>query len=249
MLGSTFVDWAMLPQRMTATGIYRAAFDSPAPTVERFELHVSTLHPGQTPHVPHCHPWEEILILKEGRVEVSINGALSEAGPGGVIFFAANDVHTVVNRSPEPATYYVINFFAAAHHNVRPEPAAEWAPADKLKSAVMNWEQGTIKEATHDFRRVFINASTVTFTSLKVHATTAAARRYPVRHTGHLNPLLVIVKEGAVESTIDGVSHLVGAGSMIFLAPGAIQTIANPGDVPATYYVVAVCTEETPRAA
>jgi quercetin dioxygenase-like cupin family protein len=106
-----------------------------------------------------------------------------------------------------------------------------------------------MKDAAHDSRRIFINSATVTFTGLKVHATTAAAHRYAVRHSAHLNVLLVIVKEGAVESTVDGVSHLVGAGSIIFLVPGAIQTIQNRGDVPATYYVVAVSSEDTPRAA
>ncbi len=248
-IGSTFVDWAMLPERPTANGTFRAVIDAPAPTLERFELHVTTLNPGKTPHAPHFHPWEEILILKEGSLEVSINGETRPAAAGAVIFFAANDPHTVVNASGAPATYYVINFHAAAAHGVRGEPAADWAPADRLRSSVVDWDQGTLKEGTHDSRRIFIDSATVTLTSLKVHATTAAARRYPVRHGGHLNLLLVIVKEGVVESTLDGVTHLVGPGSLIVLAPGAVQTIRNPGDTPATYYVLAPFTEETPRGA
>jgi len=93
---------------------------------------------------------------------------------------------------------------------VRSEAAAKWAPADKLRSGVINWDEGATKDMSHDSRRVFVNAPTVTLTSLKIHATAVAARRYPVRHSGHLNILLVIVKEGVVESTIDGVTHLVG---------------------------------------
>jgi quercetin dioxygenase-like cupin family protein len=246
--GSTFVDWASLPERQTPNGIFRSVFDAPAPTMERFELHISTLNPGRTTHAPHRHPWEEILIVKEGSLEVAINAGKHRAGPGAVIFFASNDAHNVVNIADRPATYYVINFYTEATHAVREQPAAEWAPADRLRSGVVNWDEGTLKETAHDTRRTFIGSPTLTFTSLKIHATTAAAGRYPVRHTGHLNILLVILKEGMIESNIDGVAHRVGEGSLIFLAPGAVQTLRNPGTVPATYYVISVSSAETPRA-
>jgi len=96
-IGSTFVDWAMLAERPTANGIFRAVFDAPAPTMERLELHVSTLNPGKSPHPPHFHPWEEILILKDGRLDVIVNGELKKAAAGAVVFFASNDAHTVAN--------------------------------------------------------------------------------------------------------------------------------------------------------
>ena len=212
-IGSTFVDWAALTERSTPTGIFRGVFDAPTPTMERFELHISTLNPGQTPHAPHRHPWEEILLLKAGNLEVSINGRTHPAGPGAVIFFAAHDVHTVRNTGAQPATYYVINFYPDAARTVRDQPAADWAPADRLPSGVVNWDAAATKENLHDTRRVFVNSATLTFVSLKIHATTIAAGRYPVRHAGHLNPLLVILKEGTIESNVDGVTHLVGPGS------------------------------------
>ena len=244
-VGSTFVDWATLPVRETANGVIRQVFDAPAPTMEQFELHVTTLDPGKTPHAPHRHPWEEILIMKDGTIEVSINGELHEARAGAAIFFASNDVHTVVNKSDRPATYYVINFITDAVHTVPDEPAARWAPPDKVRSVVVNWDKIEPKPMTHDVRRTLLAGPTVTMTSLKIHTTTAAAGRYPVRHSGHVNILLVIVKEGVIESNIDGVTHLVGPGGIIFLAPGAIQTLRNPGNVAATYYVIAASSADT----
>ena len=244
-IGSTFVDWATLPVRETANGVLRQVFDAPAPTMERFELHITTLNPGKTPHAPHRHPWEEILIMKDGTIEVSINGELHEARAGAAIFFASNDVHTVVNHSNQPATYYVINFITDAVHTVPDAPAVTSASPEKLRSTVVNWDKIEPKPMTHDVRHTLLGGPTVTMPSLKIHTTTAAAGRYPVRHSGHVNLLLVIVKEGMIESNVDGVTHLVGVGGMIFLAPGAIQTLRNPGSVPATYYVIAASSADT----
>lgn len=183
--------------------------------------------------------------MKEGTLEVSINGERHEARAGAAIFFASNDVHTVVNHTDQPATYYVINFITDAVHTVPDQPAALWAPPEKLRSSVVNWDRSEPKQMTHDVRRTLLGGPTVTLTSLKIHTTTAAAGRYPVRHSGHVNILLVIMKEGTIESNVDGVTHLVGPGGMIFLAPGAVQTLRNPGNVAATYYIIAASSADT----
>ena len=209
-------------------------------------MHITTLNPGKSPHAPHRHPWEEILVIKEGSVEVSINAEKQTAGAGAVVFFASNDVHTVANNSDQPVTYYVINFITDAVRTVRDEPSASWAPPGQLRSCVVNWDKIEPKPMTHDTRRTFLGGPTATLTSLKIHTTTAAAGRYPVKHSGHLNILLVILKEGMIESNVDGVTHLVGPGGLIFLAPGAIQTLRNPGNVPATYYVISASSADTP---
>ncbi len=236
----------MLTERATPNGIFRPVFDAPTPTLERFEMHITTLNPGRSPHGPHCHPWEEILILKEGTLQVSINGVNRPAGAGAVIFFGANDAHTVVTTGDRAATYYVINFFTAAAHNVPAVPAAEWAPAHLQRSGILNWDDGRTQSGPHDSRRLFIDSPTATLTSLDIHASTVAARRFPVRQSDG-RVLLIIVKEGAIECTINDVTHLVGASSLIYIVPGATYTLRNRADVPATYYVVGVSSEETPR--
>jgi uncharacterized cupin superfamily protein len=40
------------------------------------------LRPGQASHAPHRHPQEELIIVKEGQLEISINGAKQRAGTG-----------------------------------------------------------------------------------------------------------------------------------------------------------------------
>ena len=45
-------------------GGVRRVVRAPTPTLEELEIHVSTLDPGKSPHPPHKHEYEEILIVK-----------------------------------------------------------------------------------------------------------------------------------------------------------------------------------------
>ena len=70
--------------------------------------------PGKSPHAPHQHQHEELLILKEGTLETFQSGATRRVGPGGIIFQASNEMHNVTNVGQTPATYYVIGWTVPA---------------------------------------------------------------------------------------------------------------------------------------
>jgi XRE family transcriptional regulator, regulator of sulfur utilization len=245
-IGTTYVDWASLETRETPAGLVRSVFNAPTPQMERLEMHVTTLNPGKSPHPGHHHPWEEMLLIKEGALQVEINGVARHAGTGAFIFFASHDVHHITASGDGAATYYVINFYTAATYAVPDQPAAASAPADRLHSRVVNWEDAIPKEFPNGIRRSFVDSPTLTFTHLEVHASTVAPGTRPIGYPGHLHPILIIVKEGTMEYAIDGVTHLVGPGSLVYIAPGSVQVVRNPGTVPATYYVISVSSAETP---
>lgn len=106
--------WDSLPPQPTNVGARRQVFDTPTPTLERLEMHITTLRPGESPHGPHRHPNEELIIIKEGTVESNIEGVLRRVGPGSVLFHASNEAHTVKNVGTTDATYHVINWRSAA---------------------------------------------------------------------------------------------------------------------------------------
>src|SRR5207247_593257 len=74
------------------------------------EIHISTLNVGQSPHEPHKHVHEELLIVKEGTLETFQSGETRRAGPGAIISQASNEMHNVRNVGTTPATYYVIGW-------------------------------------------------------------------------------------------------------------------------------------------
>jgi quercetin dioxygenase-like cupin family protein len=110
VMQSTAFDWNSIAAKPTAVGSTRSFFKAPTATLEELEMHVTTLNPGQTSHAPHKHPNEELVIIKEGTVEVLVQGEWKRLGPGSVVFNASNQLHGLKNVGDVPATYHVINW-------------------------------------------------------------------------------------------------------------------------------------------
>jgi XRE family transcriptional regulator, regulator of sulfur utilization len=110
MLGSAVFEWNSIPAKSTDVGSVRSFFKMRTATLDQLEVHVTTLNPGKSPHPPHKHPNEEMLVLREGTVEALVNGKWNRAEPGSVIFFASNQLHGLRNVGSEPAVYTVINW-------------------------------------------------------------------------------------------------------------------------------------------
>ena len=83
-------------------------------TLDELEMHVTTLNPGLASHPPHSHPNEELVIVREGEVEVLSGGDWKRLGPGSIVFNASNSPHALRNVGTGPATYHVINWKSAA---------------------------------------------------------------------------------------------------------------------------------------
>jgi quercetin dioxygenase-like cupin family protein len=113
-MGSGVIHWGKIVLQPSKTGARTTVFDAPTPTLEKFHCHVSTLNPGENTGAPHRHPQEELVILKEGTLEVNINGKIETAETGSMIFYAANELENMRNPGTVPATYYVLQFFTPA---------------------------------------------------------------------------------------------------------------------------------------
>jgi XRE family transcriptional regulator, regulator of sulfur utilization len=110
VMGSTVFDWNTLTATPNKTGAVRKVVQQPTATLDELEIHITTLNPGETPHAPHKHPDEELLIVKEGTVESLVNGEVKRVGAGSIIFQAANQLHSIRNVGDVPATYHVIKW-------------------------------------------------------------------------------------------------------------------------------------------
>lgn len=71
-------------------------------------VHESALAPKSEPHPPHHHDGEEIFLMLEGTLEVTINGKSSRISRGSVAFIGSGDQHGIRNLGETPARYYVI---------------------------------------------------------------------------------------------------------------------------------------------
>jgi quercetin dioxygenase-like cupin family protein len=76
--------------------------------------HATTVNAGHAFHAAHRHPDDEIVVVKEGTIEATINGHSQRAGAGSVLFFASNDLHGMRNVGDTRLTYYVIRMITSA---------------------------------------------------------------------------------------------------------------------------------------
>ena len=248
-LRSTVFPWEDLVAKPTSVGLRRDVTNQPTATFERFECHISTLNTGQMSHPPHRHPQEEFIIIKEGTLDVFINGKVQRVGPGSLFFFASNDLHNVTNVGDTPATYLVFNLTTAATHGVPDQAAAESAAPGRLRSTVFDWEKLAMKVTKTGARREIVDSPTVTCANFECHVTTLNPGEIP--HTAHHHPdeELVIVKEGLMQVTINGVTQRAGPGSIIFYASNDEHGMKNAGITTATYHVIRIVTAVTPKLA
>ena len=100
-----------LPVRTSANGTTksRQVFDGLTIRGQRIAMHISELPPGEAPHPPARQPHEEIIMIREGTLEVTLNGQTTRLGPGSVIFSSFNDLNGWKNVGTTPVQYYVVS--------------------------------------------------------------------------------------------------------------------------------------------
>jgi mannose-6-phosphate isomerase-like protein (cupin superfamily) len=111
LMRSTVFNWNDLKVSPTKVGERRQVFDAPTVTLARIESHITTINPGEAPHAAHQHPEEELMILREGTLEVVQAGQTNRAEAGGMIFCASAEMHGLRNIGTNRATYYVLKWF------------------------------------------------------------------------------------------------------------------------------------------
>jgi XRE family transcriptional regulator, regulator of sulfur utilization len=109
---STVFNLDSIPPKRTESGSVRLLFKGRTSTLDSLDIHVTTLNPGIAPHPPHKHRNEELLIIKEGTLEVLENGETKRAGPGSVVFITVNQLHGIRNPGPGTVTYYVVGWIS-----------------------------------------------------------------------------------------------------------------------------------------
>ena len=250
ILGTTFVDWDALPVRVQPAGFGRAVFDNPTSTLDKFEMHISTLRPGMISHPVHQHAWEEILLVKEGEVEVSQNGQLKRCGPGALIFYASHDPHNIKNPDDKKdATYYVMNFVTDRVHTVSEKPALEQAIPGMLGSTIFDADSMTPTPTAIGSTLTVVNSPSITFKTFGFHVTTLNAGASTKTDIVDPGDELFIIKTGILEVTVNGVSHRMKEGSFFYCAPNDKRTLKNLGTTPAVYQVLKIVSDKTPAAA
>jgi quercetin dioxygenase-like cupin family protein len=97
-----------LPVKVNGENKSRAVLSGETHSGFPIEMHMTELAAGQAPHAPHKHVHEELLMLRQGTLDATIQGQVIQITAGSSVYMASNDEHGWRNPGPGPAQYFVI---------------------------------------------------------------------------------------------------------------------------------------------
>ena len=174
--------------------------------------HASVLVHGHSPHPPHRHAEEELLLLLSGEVELVLESERARLRPGELVYYPAGFAHTLQTTSAEPAMYVMFKW--------RGEPGA----ADRHLSHS--------RFETAGGSRMLFEGSTQYLRKLHSHVTVLEPGGGYDPHVDAYD-VAIVVLEGALE-TIGG--HA-APHDVIFFPAGEAHGMRNEGDGAARYVV------------
>lgn len=205
-------------------------FRGSSPVLEKIACHASVLGPGRSPHAPHAHDDEELLIPLDGEAELVIGGSsrfartrVERLGPGAFVYYPAHRRHTIRNPGPSPITYLMFKWRAA--------PAPTSAP---LETTIVRFGDlapppfGRKGYAAHRL----LAQPTSCLGKLQSHVTFMAPGAGYEPHADR-HDVAIVVLAGAIEV----VGETVKPSGIVWISAGALHGMRSVGDEPARYLV------------
>ena len=107
-----------------------------------------------------------------------------------------------------------------------------------MGSRIFVWDSLKVEKTNVGERRDVVRLPTATLDELEMHITTLNAGQQSHPPHQHAAEELIIIKEGTLESFVNGEYRRVGPGSIVFQASNQPHSIRNIGTGPATYHVI-----------
>jgi quercetin dioxygenase-like cupin family protein len=98
-----------LPVTANGKNRQRRMFTAKTHTGFKIESHQSDIAPGEVNHPPHRHLREEMMLIREGLMELTIAGTPYRLGPGDVGVIGSNELHNAKNVGTAMARYFIVN--------------------------------------------------------------------------------------------------------------------------------------------
>ena len=197
-------------------------------TVGRMSSHISVLSPGHSPHPPHVHTAEELLIILDGEAELVIDEAgpdnlrTERRGPGSFVYYPSFVRHTIRNTSAQPVTYLMFKWRAPSLGGEDPLP---WSLHDFARPMGQN--------SGDSFATTTLFEGPTSFLTL-LHAHTSVVQPgggYAAHVDAH--DVAIVLHSGKVAT----LGRVVEGPAVIFYSAGERHGLRNVGSEPARYLV------------
>jgi len=236
-LNSSVYDWEKLNVTKTLHGEERNFFTNPTRSLEVFNIKAFTLIPGEEgSNLKIDAGFDELFIVKEGKIDIRINGDQRILGEGSAIVASSGADVYILNPLTSNAVYYSIAF----------KPIRNIVKVDEkeiVPPLFIDWRDIEFKPSDNGGRRNLMQQKTTNLKELEIHVTTL--KEGLPSHSAHTHPdeEIILVRKGIVEEKIKDKAYLVGPGSVIFLTNDDMHGIRNAGKGECEYYAIRWLTE------
>jgi mannose-6-phosphate isomerase-like protein (cupin superfamily) len=219
-----------LPENPEAGWQRYPLFLGSTPVLASLSCHAAVLSPGHSPHPPHAHQDEELLLVLAGEADLltadrpSYEDATAvRVKAGDFAYYHALQHHTIRNASRAPVTYLMFRW----HGRI---PSVGGKP---LRSHIFRSPPEAPVEGGRPFTtRALFGARTRWLGRLHCHTSRVEAGGGYAVHTDPYDVAMVILS-GRVET----LGREVGSGGVIFYPKGERHGLRNVGDQAARYIV------------
>ena len=218
-----------LPEHPEGGWLPHPLFKGSTRIVDEITCHAAVLSPGHSPHPPHSHKFEELLIVLDGEADLLIADGPTEDGariepvrPGAFSYYPAGQHHSIRNSGSSPVTYMMFKWHVATAEQ-----------ADKpLETSVFRFDTPEAYGDKGFVTRTVFQQPTSWLGRLHCHTTFLAPGAGYAVHVDAYD-VAIIMLSGRVET----LGQEVGPNGVIFYAAGERHGMKNIGDEPARYLV------------
>ena len=97
-----------LESHKSGPGVGHNVFNGATHTGFPIDMHITELPAKEAPHPPHHHVHEEMVMIFEGELDVTISGKTTRIGKGGSAYVASNEEHGWRNAGDSTVKYFVL---------------------------------------------------------------------------------------------------------------------------------------------
>lgn len=222
--------WAQLNMQKDSSRNRAQVLDAGTYDLDNLEIHVSTLDPGKAPHPPHTHAdTEELVIIKQGTLKVTIKGQSRLLGPGSIAFAMPGDEHGFENGGKTKAAYYVIKFKSKSPMDI-----------DRAKNAggsfMIDWNDLKMEKTPKGERRNVFERPTSQFARFEMHVTSLNAGEVSHAPHQHIQEEIILVRKGHAQMQVGNNFYPFNPGDLVFLNSGVLHALKNTGTGPCEYF-------------
>ena len=237
--------WPAVATGQVPSGVYRWSDLSPAPGAEIavrpilegrtpdlawLRVRAVTMQPGAGVSIGTGAPEAETLVIvKDGRLDVTIPRERRTVGPGSVAVILPDDAYELANAEAVPVTY-----FEFAYQSTAPTDTARGQDAGG--SFVVDWNDLVLRPTETGGRRQPFDRATAMFRRFEMHVTTLNPGLATHRPHAHRAEEMVLMIRGDATLTIDGQHAPASGGDLVYFASQAPHALDNTGGGPAEYF-------------